>query len=142
MDTNTLNPEIPNSVICKQSTDRKPIVVRGFIGGYNNCLRYLHKSVKPIIGVVKYDFSDWHLFPTTPFQAKGLAQKWSDSIEKKKDFIGKSVIIFFHLSAKTIRVEVKAKPDHVIETPEMAIGFSAEEVEKEIKNIAGTVDNA
>ena len=43
--------------ICQSSTDRKPICVFGFAGGYNNCLGFLHHSVKPIVGVVKYDFS-------------------------------------------------------------------------------------
>ena len=98
----TSNQEIPQSVICKQSTDRKPILVSGFVGGYNNCLRYLHHSVKPIVGVVKYDFSDWKLFPTNVYQAKELAQKWSASLEKKNSFVGKSVIVFFHLLNKTI----------------------------------------
>lgn len=128
--------EIPQSVICKKSTDRKPLVVSGFAGGYNNCLRYLHHSVKPIVGVVKYDFSDWKLFPTMPEQAKELAFKWSSSIEKKKSFIGKSVVIFFHLMTKTIRVEVKPKAGYVFETPEMAVGYSTEEVNKEANRIA------
>jgi large-conductance mechanosensitive channel len=133
---NTTNQEIPQSVICKQSTDRKPLIVNGFTGGYNNCLRYLHHSVKPIVGVVKYDFSDWKLFPTKPEQAKELAFKWSSSIEKKKNFIGKSVVIFFHLISKTIRVEVKHKAGYVLETPEMAVGYSNEEVNKEINRLA------
>jgi hypothetical protein len=101
--------EIPLNVICKISTDRKPILVKGFQGGYNNCLRYLHHSVKPIIGVVKYDFSDWQHFPTLVKTCKELAYKWSKSIEKKKQFTDKSVVIYFHLQLKTIRVEVKTK---------------------------------
>jgi hypothetical protein len=129
------NQEIPQSVICKQSTDRKPLIVKDFTGGYNNCLRYLHHSVKPIIGVVKYDFSDWKLFPTTSEQSKELAFKWSSSIEKKKSFIGKSVVIFFHLISKTIRVEVKNKVGYVLETPEIAIGYSTEEVNKEANRL-------
>jgi len=129
------NQEIPQSVICKQSTDRKPLIVKGFTGGYNNCLRCLHHSVKPIVGVVKYDFSDWKLFPTTSEQSKELAFKWSSSIEKKKNFIGKSVVIFFHLISKTIRVEVKHKAGYVLETPEMAVGYSSEEVNKEANSI-------
>ncbi len=95
--------------ICKPSTDRKPLCMFGFVGGYNNCLGFLHHSVKPILGVVKYDFSTWSLFPTTIGQSRELALKWSNSFEKRKDFIGKSVIIFFHLQMKTIRVEVKEK---------------------------------
>lgn len=127
-----INQEIPESVICKQSTDRKPILISAFTGGYNNCLRFLHKSVRPIIGVVKYDFSVWKLFPTNVNQAKELAFKWSSSMEKKKSFNGKSVVIFFHLTNKTIRVEVKAKAGYVLETPELAVGYSAEEVGKEV----------
>jgi hypothetical protein len=130
------NQEIPQSVICKQSTDRKPLIVKGFTGGYNNCLKYLHHSVKPMVGVVKYDFSDWKLFPTKPEQAKELAFKWSSSIEKKKNFIGKSVVIFFHLITKTIRVEVKHKAGYVLETPEMVIGYSTEEVNKVVNRLA------
>lgn len=98
-----------SNYIYKINPDKKPICMHGFIGTRNNCLRFLHHSVKPIIGVVKYDFSTWLLFPKNIQQAKELAQKWSDSIEKRKDFINKSVIIFFHLTMKTIRVEVKLK---------------------------------
>jgi hypothetical protein len=120
------------NVICKTSTDRKPLFMQGFQGGYNNCLRFLHHSVKPIIGVVKYDFSDWRLFPTTNTQAKELAFKWSNSLEKRTDFAGKSVVIFFHLELKTIRVEVKAKTGYIIETEHEVIGVSAKELEKNI----------
>jgi hypothetical protein len=95
--------------ICQSSTDRKPICVFGFAGGYNNCLGFLHHSVKPIVGVVKYDFSTWALFPTTITQSRELALKWSNSFEKRKDFVNKSVIIFFHQQMKTIRIEVKEK---------------------------------
>jgi hypothetical protein len=45
--------------ICKSSTDRKPLCMFGFTGTRNNCLRFLHHSVKPSPGVVKYDFSSW-----------------------------------------------------------------------------------
>ena len=103
------NKNILENVICKPSTDRKPIIVYGFNGGYNNCLNYIHHHIKPMIGVVKFDFSDWQLFPTSVKQAKELAQKWSDSIEKRKDFQNKIVIIFFHLELKTIRIQVKEK---------------------------------
>jgi hypothetical protein len=48
---------------------------------------------------------------------------------------GKSVVIFFHLQFKTIRVEVKAKSGYVFENDKIAVGFSAEEVEKEIAKI-------
>ena len=92
---------------CHPSTDRKPLCMFGFMGTRNNCLRFLHHSVKPVVGVVKYDFSTWNLFPTTISQAQELAVKWSNSFEKRKDFVDKSVIIFFHLQMKTIRVEVK-----------------------------------
>ena len=132
------NTNIPNGVVCHVSTDRKPIVVTGFTGGYNNCLGYLHHSVKPIIGVVKYDFSDWDIFPNNVMKARSLALKWSNSFEKRKDFVGKSVIIFFHLQFKTIRVEVKAKSGYVFENDKMAVGFSAEEVEKEIAKLDET----
>ena len=133
--TQTSSTEIPQNTICKQSTDRKPLFMKGFRGGYNNCLRFLHHSVKPIVGVVKYDFSDWQLFPTTIAQAKELALKWSDSLEKKTNFAGKSVVIFFHLEIKTIRVEVKTRQGYVFETPETAVGFSAQEVENKVKEI-------
>jgi hypothetical protein len=122
---------LPCGVILKVSTDRKPIQVKGFNGGYNNCLRLLHHSVKPIDGVVKYVFSDWSIFPNNITTAKELALKWSDSFEKRKDFANKSVIIFFHLQHKTIRVEVKTKKGYIFENDNMAVGFSAEEVEKE-----------
>lgn len=89
------------------TADPKPICMHGFYGNYNNCLRFLHHSVKPIEGVVKYDFSTWNLFPSSTDQAKELAQKWSNSFEKRKDFANKFVVIFFHLKMKTIRVEVK-----------------------------------
>jgi hypothetical protein len=101
--------QISPDLVCKPSTDRKPLCMFGFVGGYNNCLGFLHHSVKPIVGVVKYDFSTWSLFPTTVSQSRELALKWSNSFEKRKNFIGKSVIIFFHLQMKTIRVEVKEK---------------------------------
>lgn len=101
---------------CQSSTDRKPLCVFGFTGGYNNCLGFLHHSVKPIVGVVKYDFSTWALFPTTINQSRELALKWSNSFEKRKDFVNKSVIIFFHLQMKTIRIEVKEKlPAHIVQ---------------------------
>lgn len=121
--------EIPENVICKTSTDRKPINMSMFQGGYNNCLRVLHHSVKPIIGVVKYDFSNWILFPKNIAQAKSLAPKWSNSIEKKKSFSGKSVVIFFHLELKTIRVEVKEKKGIILETPSQVIGLSNQEAQ-------------
>lgn len=112
--SSNITEQLPENVICKQSTDRKPIIIKGFQGGYNNCLRYIHHSVKPMVGVVKYDFTDWQLFPKNINQAKELAYKWSNSLEKKKEFAGKSVVIFFHLQLKTIRVEVKAKPGVII----------------------------
>ena len=120
----------PINIICQSSTDRKPLVMLGFRGGYNNCLRFLHHSVKPIVGVVKYDFSDWPLFPTTVEQSKELAFKWSSSLEKKPEFSGKSVVIFFHLSLKTIRVEVKAKTGVIVETENQVIGVLATQVEQ------------
>ena len=98
-----------SSVIHPPSTDRKPLCMFGFGGGYNNCLGFLHRSVKPIVGIVKYDFSTWALFPTTVAQCRELALKWSNSFEKRKDFANKSVIIFFHIQMKTIRVEVKER---------------------------------
>ena len=114
----TIPDTIPNTIpipICQSSTDRKPLCVFGFTGGYNNCLGFLHHSVKPIVGVVKYDFSTWTLFPTTIAQSRELSLKWSNSFEKRKDFVNKSVIIFFHLQMKTIRIEVKEKmPAHNI----------------------------
>jgi hypothetical protein len=100
--TNTLQPNF-----FKPSTDRKPLVITNFLGGYNNCLSLIHHSIKPINGVLKFEMVNWKLFPTTPEQAKGLALKWSKSIEKRKDFVNKTVVIFFHLDMKTIRVEVK-----------------------------------
>lgn len=102
--SNTITP-----FVCKQSTDKRPLIVKDFNGGYNNCLGYIHHSIRPIVGVVKFDFSDWKLFPTTQEQAKSLALKWSSSLEKRKDFVGKSVVVFFHLDMKTIRVEVKER---------------------------------
>ena len=116
VDKQTISPD-NNSVsliknpIFQSSTDHKPLCMFGFTGGYNNCLRLLHHSVKPIIGVVKYDFTTWHLFPTTIAQSKELALKWSSSFEKRKDFANKSVIIFFHIQMKTIRIEVKEKKE-------------------------------
>jgi hypothetical protein len=101
--------ETQNKVIQKISTDRMPICMDGFCGTRNNCLGFLHHSVKPKVGVVKYDFKSWYLFPTNVSQAKELALKWSNSFEKRKDFVDKNVIIFFHLEMKTIRVEVKQK---------------------------------
>jgi hypothetical protein len=111
----TSEQELP---IIQTSTDRQPLCMDGFAGNYNNCLRFLHHSVKPTVGVVKYDFSTWTLFPTNSLQAKGLAVKWSDSFEKRKDFVDKKVVIFFHLTMKTIRVEVKNKEQVLTQTVE------------------------
>lgn len=78
-----------------------------FNGGYNNFLSLLHHSIRPMVGIVKYELPSWSLFPTSVEQAKELAYKWSASLEARKDFSNKKVIIFFHLYHKTVRVEVK-----------------------------------
>lgn len=121
------------NTIYMESTDRKPLIVENFFGGYNKALRFLHHSVQPKIGVVKYDFSSWALFPKTVRLAKELAIKWSDSFEKRKDFINKSVVIFFHLTLKTIRVEVKEKQNYIFENANCVVGFSNNEVLQKIE---------
>jgi hypothetical protein len=67
-----------------------------------------------------------------------LALKWSKSLEKRTDFAGKSVVIFFHLELKTIRVEVKAILGYIVEIDNEVIGISATELET---NILPQVEN-
>jgi hypothetical protein len=120
------NTETPKQVVLK-STDRRPLNVINFTGGYNNCLGFIHRSIKPLVGIVKYDFSTWRLFPKNVIQAKELAQKWALSFEKRKDFVGKSVVVFFHLQYKTIRIEVKEKHNYILENENIVIEISKEE---------------
>jgi hypothetical protein len=117
-----------------ESTDKKPIIVDNFFGGYNKALRLLHHSVQPKNGVVKFDFSSWDLFPKTIRLAKELAVKWSDSFERRKDFINKSVVIFFHLTFKTIRIEIKEKQKFIFEQSNCVVGFSNDDVSHKIKD--------
>jgi len=99
---------VEETVIKKQSSkELPPICMYGFKGKRNNCLGFLHRSVKSCVGIVKYDFTGWFLFPNSVEQAKELALKWSDSFERRRDFSDKKVVIYFNLYKNIISVEVK-----------------------------------
>ena len=107
VDSKDNNTNVDNFILVNE---RQPIELN-FNGGYNQLLTILHKRVRPIIGVVKYYLPNWELFPNIydKMKARGLALKWASSLEKRTDFANKSVLIFFHLIMKHIRIEVKEK---------------------------------
>lgn len=108
-------------------TNTEPIPIPfSFSGTSDDLLKAFYKKVKPIEGIIKYKLI-WNNFPIDITQAKELAKSWSKCFSENSKYDGLFVNIYFHLTKKTIRFEIKKfirlsefifEPDEQFETIE------------------------
>jgi len=91
-----------------KNTDPKPHIFY-FNGDFETMCQVFFKKIKPIVGIVKYKMVNWDKFPLSQTEAQSLSVEWNKKFESNELYSEFKVGIYFHLTSKTIRFELKHK---------------------------------
>jgi len=69
---------------------------------------FFHK-IKPMDRIVKYKIARWDKFPTSVEEAKTMGSEWAKKFKLSNTYTNFLIGIYFNLSSKTIRFELKQK---------------------------------
>jgi len=92
----------------KKNIDPKPVIY-DFEGESDILVLKFFKKIKPISGIIKYKMIKWNEFPKDNDEAKNLSKLWIKKFNKNSNYSNVNVNIFFHITKKVIRFEVKEK---------------------------------
>ena len=92
----------------KLNTDPKPHICY-FNGDFETMVNIFFHKIKPMEGIVKYKMAGWDKFPTSVEEAKTMSSEWVKKFKLSDTYSNFLVGIYFHLTSKTIRFELKQK---------------------------------
>jgi len=98
---------VTNSDI-KKNTDPKPVIY-DFEGESDILVLKFFKKIKPINGIIKYKMTKWSDFPKDNEEAKTLSKLWIKKFNKNSNYSNVNVNVYFHVTKKVIRFEIKEK---------------------------------
>lgn len=102
------NQNLEKNVKVEKNTDPKPHICY-FNGNFEKIVPIFFQKIKPMEGIVKYKMVAWEKFPTSVEEAKKMALEWVKKFQLSNTYSEFNVGIYFHLTSKTIRFELKQK---------------------------------
>lgn len=90
------------------NTDPKPHICY-FNGDFETCVNIFFQKIKPLEGIIKYKMVAWDKFPVSIEEAKTISSEWVKKFQSSNKYSDLRISIYFHLTSKTIRFELKQK---------------------------------
>lgn len=102
------NQNLEKRIEIKSNTDPKPHICY-LNGDFETIVNVFFKKIKPMEGIVKYKMAGWDKFPESVEEAKSMSLEWVKKFQLFNTYSDFNVGIYFHLTSKTIRFELKQK---------------------------------
>jgi hypothetical protein len=118
------------------NTDPKPHICY-FNDDFESIVNIFFQKIKPMEGIVKYKMVAWDKFPVSVEEAKTIGLEWAKKFQSSTPYYDFKVSIYFHLTSKTIRFELKQKnsiiklePDDIVENKILSTTYILEKTIK------------
>lgn len=102
------NQNLEKRIEIKSNTDPKPHICY-LNSDLETIENIFFKKIKPMEGIVKYKMAGWDKFPESVEEAKSMSSEWVKKFQLSNIYSDFNVGIYFHLTSKTIRFELKQK---------------------------------
>lgn len=78
-------------------------------GDFETIVNIFFQKIKPMEGIIKYKMVSWNKFPVSIEEAKSMSLEWTKKFQSSNIYSDFKVVIYFHLTSKIIRFELKQK---------------------------------